>query len=78
MANKLKAEGDVWTARLGGASIRPGFRNLLFFCENGQRPYRIVEVPDDGSDPETYVDRLSARELTELFERTSSLGAPAS
>ena len=56
MGSKLKAEGDIWRAVPGGPSSRSGHRNVVFFCEsNGQRPYRVVEVPDDGSDPEAYV-----------------------
>ena len=79
MPKTLKADGDVWRARLGGPAPREGYRNLMFFCDNnGQRPYRVVEVPDDGSESDAYLDRLSAAELEELFDRSGSLGAPTS
>jgi hypothetical protein len=52
---------------------------VVFLCDsNGQRPYRVAEVPDDGSQMESYLANLGARELDELFERSASLGTPAS
>jgi hypothetical protein len=79
MGRKLKAEGDVWRVVPGGPSRRPGQRSVIFLCDsNGQRPYRVAEVPDDGSDVESYLADLGARELAELFDRSASLGTPAS
>ena len=54
MSKKFKASGDTWRIRLGGPAVTEGHRNLLFVCEsNGQRPYRVVEIPDDGSADDT-------------------------
>ncbi len=79
MSKTLKAEGDTWRIKLGGPSYRDGHRNLLFFCEsNGQRPYRVVEVPDDGSDGDAMLDRLGTKDLEALFDASVSLGVPAS
>lgn len=79
MSKKLKAEGDVWRPVPGGPSQRAGYRTVVFLCEsNGQRPYRVVEVPADGTDGDALLDRLSAQELGELFDRSASMGAPAS
>lgn len=79
MGKTLKAEGDTWRVRLGGPSARAGHRNLLFFCEsNGQRPYRVVEIPDDGSEGDALLARLGQKELDALFDASTSLGAPAS
>jgi len=79
MSKKLKADGDIWRPVPGGPSQRAGYRTVVFLCEsNGQRPYRVVEVPADETGEEASLDRLSARELGELFDRSASLGAPAS
>jgi hypothetical protein len=52
---------------------------VVFLCEsNGQRPYRVVEIPDDGSDAAEFLDGLGTRELGDLFDRSTSLGAPES
>jgi hypothetical protein len=79
MGKKLKAEGDTWRAVPGGPAQRAGYRTIVFLCEsNGQRPYRVAEVPAGEADGDALLDRLSARELGELFDASASLGAPAS
>jgi hypothetical protein len=79
MSKKFKASGDTWRIRLGGPAVTDGHRNLLFVCEsNGQRPYRVVEIPDDGSADDSLLDRFGSDELEALFDRAASLGAPAS
>ncbi len=79
MGRKLKAGGDVWIAVPGGPSGREGHRSVVFMCaSNGQRPYRVAEVPDDGTDAESYLANMGAREFDELFDRSNSLGTPAS
>ncbi|MCL7927086.1 MAG: hypothetical protein M8860_07590 [marine benthic group bacterium] len=79
MGRKLKADGDVWIAVPGGSSGREGHRSVVFMCDsNGQRPYRVAEVQDDGSDAESHLANLEAREFRELFDRSTSLGTPAS
>ena len=79
MSKKFKAAGDTWRVRLGGPAVTEGHRNLLFVCEsNGQRPYRVVEIPDDGSTDDALIERIGSNEFEELFDRATSLGAPAS
>jgi len=79
MGKTLKADGDVWRPVPGGPSQREGYRTVVFLCQsNGQRPYRVAEVPSDDSEGDAFLDRISARDLGELFDRSVSLGAPAS
>ena len=70
----IKADNDTWTAQLGGPS-REGYRTIVFFCSsNGQRPYRVTEVPDDRFASQDDLDGLSAAEVQELVDRTGSMG----
>ncbi len=79
MGKTLKAEGDTWRAVPGGPSQRAGYRTIVFLCEsNGQRPYRVAELPASEADGDALLDRLGARELGELFDGSTSMGAPAS
>jgi len=79
MGNRLKAEGDTWRAVPGGPAQRAGYRTIVFLCEsNGQRPYRVAEVQAGEADGDALLERLGNRELGELFDRSTSLGAPAS
>jgi hypothetical protein len=74
----IKADNATWTARLGGLS-REGFRTVVFFCSsNGQRPYRVTEVPVERIPSQESLDRLSEDETRELFANTGSMGAPRS
>ena len=78
MSKTLKANGDVWQAVPGGPSRRAGYRTVVFLCEsNGQRPYRVVELAHDGADMDSFLAGLSSRELGDLFDSSTSLGAPA-
>jgi len=74
----IKADNDTWTARLGGPS-REGFRAVVFLCtSNGQRPYRVAEVPEGRFASQEDLDGLSADGLRELFRETGSMGVPRS
>jgi len=76
MAIRIKVDNDTWAARLGGGG-QPGFRSVIFFCaSNGQRPWRVVEVPEDRIGSQEQLDGLSEDELRELFAHTASMGAP--
>lgn len=76
MATQIKADNDTWSARLGG-SDREGFRTVVFFCaSNGQRPYRVVEVPEHRFASQDDLDGLTAGDLRALFDETVSMGAP--
>ena len=74
----IRADNDTWTATLGGPS-REGFRTVVFFCSsNGQRPYRVVEVPAERFASQEDLDGLAENELRKLFGETTSMGAPRS
>ncbi len=74
---KIKVDGDRWTVRLGEDRRRAGVRVILFFCEpTGQRPYRIVEVPEERFSSQADVDRLSREELLALYRDSTSLDSP--
>ncbi len=73
----IKVDGDRWTVRLGEDRRRAGVRVVLFFCEpTGQRPYRIVEVPDERFASQDDLERLSRAELLELYQNSTSLDSP--
>ena len=70
----IKADNDTWTPRLGIPS-REGYRTVVFFCSsNGQRPYRVTEVPDDRFASQDDLDRLPEDETRALFDQTGSMG----
>ena len=74
----IKGDNDTWKAKLGEPA-REGFRTVVFFCaSNGQRPYRVAEVPADRFASQDDLDRLPQNELRELFRETTSMGAPRS
>lgn len=74
----IKADNDTWTAELGGPA-RAGFRTVVFFCtSNGQRPYRVAEVPEERFTSQDDVDSLSPAALRELYGQTGSMGVPRS
>ncbi len=73
----IKVDGDVWKVRLGQERPRPGVRLVLFFNQpTGQRPYRVVEVPEDRFSSQADVEALSRKELLELFEKSTSMDVP--
>lgn len=72
----IRADNDTWRAELGGTG-REGYRTIVFFCaSNGQRPYRVAEVPAERFASQDDLDRLAEGELRELFGETVSMGAP--
>ncbi len=74
---RFKADGDAWSVRLGEASEREGFRTLLFFCvTTNQRPYRVVEVPEERLADQAAVDKLDDASVEELFRASRSMGYP--
>lgn len=75
----IRIDGDRWRVRLSRTRPGPGLQALVFFpvtCD--QRPYRVVEVPEDRVDGEDALERLSERELKELYREGSSMGHPRS
>ncbi|MBT8461014.1 MAG: pyroglutamyl-peptidase I [Gemmatimonadetes bacterium] len=74
----IKADNDTWTAQLGDLG-RDGARTVVFFCSsNGQRPYRVAEVPAERFSSQEDLARLPENELRALFGETTSMGAPRS
>lgn len=74
---KIKADGHQWEVRLGRDRPRPGYRVVLFFSQpTGQRPYRVVEVPETRFTSQEAVDRLSRDELLELYRSSTSMDIP--
>ena len=70
---KLKADGDTWSARIGEKPSGPQLQAVVFFCvTNGQRPYRVVEVPLTRIGGEDVLEGLSAEELKTLFDESTS------
>jgi hypothetical protein len=74
----IKADNDTWTAELGNLG-REGMRTVVFFCSsNGQRPYRVAEVPAERFASQDDLERLAEHELREIFSATTSMGVPRS
>lgn len=74
---QIKVDGDLWKVRLGQERPRPGVRLLLFFCQpTGQRPYRVVEVAEDRFDSQQAVERLSRKDLLDLYRQSTSMDVP--
>lgn len=76
MARKIEADGDTWVVRVGEHREAPGVTTIVFFCKTtDQRPYRVIEVPDDRIADARDLEALSEHELTELFRDSGSMGA---
>ncbi len=79
MARTIQVDGDDWRGQVGERHPRPGHRTVVFFCaSNGQRPWRVVEVPEERIHGQEDLDRLSRDELLELFGRTRSMDSALS
>jgi len=77
MGRTIRADGDTWSARLSERPPRPGFQTIVFFCETtGQRPYRVVDVPDERLGGAGVLEALPEGDLQRLFEESGSLGSP--
>lgn len=71
---KIKAAGDTWSARVGEKSRDPELQSIVFFCvTNGQRPYRVVEVPRTRIGGADALESLSADDLRALFDSSESM-----
>ncbi len=74
---QIKIDGDRWKVQLGEDRPRPGTRVVLFFCQpTGQRPYRVVEVPEGRFASQKDLEKLSKRELLKLYNESTSLDVP--
>jgi hypothetical protein len=73
----IKIDGDRWKVRLGQDRPKPGVRLVLFFCEpTGQRPYRVVEVGEDRFTSQADIEKLSSKELIDLYRQSTSMDLP--
>jgi hypothetical protein len=73
MRELFHADGDTWRVSSDAHDSERAVHTVVFHCvSNGQRPYRVVEVPDpvlEGRD----IDSLKEPELTELFGRSQTM-----
>jgi hypothetical protein len=70
VADLFSADGDKWRVTTDELDRRRAVRTIVFHCvTNSQRPYRVIEVPDEvfGS---REIGSLSKQELGDLFSRT--------
>lgn len=77
MSREIRIDGDRWKVRLSQETPDHGVRAILYFpvtCD--QRPYRVVEVPEEEIGSEDDLEAVSERELRELFWEASSMGFP--
>lgn len=71
---KIKAAGDTWSARIGEKARDPAQQTVVFFCvTNGQRPYRVVEVPKARLEGADALEALSTEDLRALFDASTSM-----
>lgn len=77
MSREIRADGDRWKIRLSADPPASGTRALVFFpVTSDQRPFRVVEVPEERVGGDEALAALSERELRELFDEASSMGYP--
>jgi hypothetical protein len=73
MADTINADGDRWLVTLDRHDRRRAVETVVFHCvSNTQRPYRVIEVPDDALRGRAVAD-LSAEELAELFAKSHTM-----
>lgn len=77
MGKTIRADGDTWRVRLSERPPHPGVQAVVFFCaSNGQRPWRVVEVPESRIPDVAALERLPEAELRDLFAATRSMDYP--
>jgi hypothetical protein len=73
MWRRIDADGDSWRVTNFEDDRRRAVRTVVFHClSNSQRPYRVVEVPDEMLD-DRGVDGLSKDHLASLFGRAHAM-----
>lgn len=65
----IEAENERWEVRLGEHPAHPNVGTIIFYPRDNQRPYRVVEVPDDRFASQDELDRLGDEDLKALFSR---------
>ena len=73
MPRVFETDGDRWIATVDRQAAHPGMHAVVFHCvSDGQRPYRVLEVPAERSfDPDR--KDLSDGELRELFSNAHTM-----
>ncbi len=69
----IETDGDRWFVKLGEHSPHPGVATVLFFPRNGQRPYRVAEVPVARFTSQDALDALSDADLIGLFAKSDTM-----
>jgi hypothetical protein len=73
MWHRIDADGDSWRVTSFEDDRRRAVRTVVFHClSNSQRPYRVVEVPDDLM-TDGDLGRLSAGDMQRLFDRAHTM-----
>lgn len=73
MPRTFEADGDKWSVTSDGHDSHRAVRTVVFHCvSNGQRPYRVVEVPEPMLG-DRGIDTLDEAELSDLFGRTHTM-----
>jgi len=77
MSRRIRADGDIWSARLAERSSASDSRAILFFCvTRNQRPYRVVEVSAERVPDVESLATLGDDELRELFDASGPMDFP--
>lgn len=73
MERPIEMDGDRWIATVDRRSAHPGMHAVVFHCvSDGQRPYRVIEVPADES-REGSDTGFNERELKEMFSNAHTM-----
>lgn len=73
MWRRVDADGDSWRVTSFEDDRRRAVRTVVFHClSNTQRPYRVVEIPDDMLGDKG-VEGLSSLDLGEFFRRSHTM-----
>ena len=77
MSRRIRADGEIWSARLAERSPASDSRVILFFCvTKNQRPYRVVEVSAERVPDVESLATLRDDELRALYEASGPMDFP--
>ena len=72
MRELFHADGDTWRVSSDAHDSHRGVHTFVFHCvSNGQRPYRVVEVPEPVL--QGRAESLGEDDLTALFARSQTM-----
>ncbi|HSJ07279.1 MAG TPA: hypothetical protein VK936_11270 [Longimicrobiales bacterium] len=73
MRRQFEADGDTWLVTRDEHDRRRAVHTIVFHCtSNSQRPYRVIEVPEDALNGKEPAD-LSIEEIGDLFAGTHTM-----